>query len=199
MATVPGAFLLAASSPYARRGELWRAFRQWHGKDDAPALCWRASTRVMNPTVPQRIVDDALAEDPARAGAEYLAEFRSDIETFVPREVVEAATVPERWELPYVAGHRYRAFVDPSGAAADSMTLGIAHRERDGRVVLDLIRERRPPFSPEGVCTEFAGLIKHYHLHEVTGDRWGGEWPREQFSKNGVSYKTSASEVGIIY
>ena len=43
--------------------------------------------------VPQKLIDEALQEDPARAGAEYLAEFRTDVESFVDREVVESAVV----------------------------------------------------------------------------------------------------------
>src|SRR5680860_4808 len=115
MATVPGSVILAASSPYARRGALWYAHRRHHGKDGSPVLVWQAPTRIMNPTLPQRIVDDALAEDPSRASAEYLAEFRSDIEGFVPREVVEACVpqgLRERLPLP---GTTYVGFVDPSG------------------------------------------------------------------------------------
>jgi hypothetical protein len=45
MATIPGAMLLCASSPYARKGELWKAFHNWWGRDDAPALVWKAATR----------------------------------------------------------------------------------------------------------------------------------------------------------
>ena len=49
MSTIPGAMLLCASSPYARKGALWDAFRRWYGKDDPEALVWKAPTRVMNP------------------------------------------------------------------------------------------------------------------------------------------------------
>jgi hypothetical protein len=59
MATIPGAKLLCASSPNARRGALWEAYQKWFGKDDAPVLIWQAETRVMNPSVPQRVIDDA--------------------------------------------------------------------------------------------------------------------------------------------
>jgi hypothetical protein len=45
------AMVIAGSSPYARRGVLWDAFRRWFGKDDARNLVWRAATRTMNPTV----------------------------------------------------------------------------------------------------------------------------------------------------
>jgi hypothetical protein len=58
MATFGGdAMVIAGSSPYARRGVLWDAFRRWHGKDDARNLVWRAATRTMNPTVPQDFID----------------------------------------------------------------------------------------------------------------------------------------------
>jgi hypothetical protein len=57
MATVPGAMLLCASSPYARRGALYGAWRRHFAKDGDPILCWRADTRSMNPTVPQHVID----------------------------------------------------------------------------------------------------------------------------------------------
>src|SRR5712671_4140076 len=116
----------------------------------------------MNPTVPQSLIDAELEEDPAKASSEYLAEFRTDIESFVSREAVEAATVPGRHELPPMSGTAYHGFVDPSGAAVDSMTLSIAHQDKAGCAVLDAARERRPPFSPEAVVAEFAALLKLY-------------------------------------
>jgi hypothetical protein len=147
MATIPGAMLLCASSPYARRGALWTAFRKFFGKD-SPVLLWKADTRTMNPTVPDSVIEEAYENDPASAAAEYGAEFRADVETFVSREVVDAAVVQGRHELPPIARSHYVGFVDPSGGSADSMTLAIAHRDGD-RIVLDAVRERRPPFSPD--------------------------------------------------
>jgi len=38
MATVPGALLLAISSSHARRGELYKAFEQHFGRDEAKLL-----------------------------------------------------------------------------------------------------------------------------------------------------------------
>ncbi|HKD75032.1 MAG TPA: hypothetical protein VKB76_06030, partial [Ktedonobacterales bacterium] len=65
MATIPGAMLLCASSPYARRGALWDAYRKHYGQVSDPVLVWRASTRVMNPTVKQAVIDEATERDPA--------------------------------------------------------------------------------------------------------------------------------------
>ena len=52
------------------------------------------------------LVDErrALERDHAAGSAEYLAQFRVDIESFVASEVVETAVVPGRYELPPVTG-----------------------------------------------------------------------------------------------
>ena len=56
------------------------------------------------------------------------------------------------------------------------------------RVPLDLVRERKPPFSPDNVVAEFAALLKAFGVTSVRGDRYGGEWPRERFRTHGVDY-----------
>lgn len=192
-----GGRLIALSSPYARRGVLWETYRKHYGKD-GPILVAQAPTRALNPTFPQGTIDRALAEDPARAGAEYLAQFRTDVETFVSREAVEACVEPKRLELPPVSGVRYRAFVDPSGGSSDSMTLAIAH-QANGVAVLDAVRERKPPFSPADVVREFAGVLKRYRLREVTGDRYAGEWPRERFREAGITYRLAERNRSELY
>ena len=65
--------------------------------------------------------------------------------------------------------------------------------------MLDLIREVRPPFSPEGVVSEFADVLKTYQVTQVAGDRYAGEWPREQFRKQGIKYEPSRDPKGSLY
>jgi len=48
MATVPGALLLAISTPHARGGALWSAYDAHYGRDGDPVLVWRADTASMN-------------------------------------------------------------------------------------------------------------------------------------------------------
>ena len=197
MATIPGAMLLCASSPYARRGALWTAFRKFFGKE-SPVLVWKADTRTMNPTVPQSIIDEAYENDPASAAAEYGAEFRTDVETFVSREVVEAAVVAGRFELQPVRGTHYVAFADPSGGSSDSMTLAICHREGE-RVVVDCLRERRSPFSPDGVVFDFVAVARSYAIASIRGDRYAGLWPRERFAVHGVEYVVAEKTKSELY
>ena len=187
------ALLVAISSPYARRGVAWEAYRRHFGQD-GNVLVWQAPSRVMNATVPQALVDAALEADEASARAEYLAQWRLDVETFLSRELVDSVTVPGLLSRPPVRGASYSAFVDPSGGASDAMTVAVAHVEhRDGVAVavLDHLSERRPPFSPEAVTEEFCATLKGYAVQVVVGDRYGGEWPREQFRKHGVAYEPS--------
>ena len=78
------------------------------------------------------------------------------------------------------------------------MTLAIAHREND-RPILDAVREVIPPCSPKSVVIEFVTLLKSYGLTSVTGDRFAGEWPREQFRELGISYELSEKPKSDIY
>lgn len=198
MATIPNAMLLMASSPYARRGALWDAYKRHFGKPGAPALVWQAATRIMNPSVRQSVIDEAMERDPAAASAEYGATFRTDVESFVSREAVEACTTPGLYERPPVSAQRYFGFVDPSGGSADSFTLAIGHVE--GKVgILDAVRERKPPFSPEAVVAEYAALLKTYGITKVVGDRYAGEWPREAFRSHGITYEASAAPKSDLY
>jgi len=179
--------LLCASSPYARRGVLWTAFKRYHGSDDPSVLVWKAPTRTMNATVPQRFIDEETERDPASAAAEYGAEFRTDVDSFVSREVVESCVDDGVFERGPISTLRYYGFVDPSGGSADSFTAAVAHMEKD-QIILDAVRERKPPFSPEIVAKEFAEFFLTYRCTTVRGDRYAGEWPREQFKKRGVTY-----------
>jgi hypothetical protein len=93
MATVQDSLLLCLSTPYSRRGVLWDAHRRYFGKD-GDTLIWQADTKIMNPSVPQSVIDSAYDEDPASASAEFGAQFRSDLEAFVSQEIIDSVTVP---------------------------------------------------------------------------------------------------------
>jgi hypothetical protein len=70
-----------------------------------------------------------MERDAASAAAEYGAEFRADVDSFVSRAAVEAVVSPGVFERAPLAQTKYFAFVDPSGGSADSMTLAIGHKE----------------------------------------------------------------------
>jgi hypothetical protein len=57
--------------------------------------------------------------------------------------------------------------------------------------VLDCVREVQAPFQPEAVVEDFCKTLAAYGVARVTGDRYAGEWPREQFLKRNVTYVPS--------
>ena len=145
------------------------------------AFVWQAATRVMNPSVPQRMIDEATERDPARAAAEFGAQFRTDIESFVSREAVMAVVRSGvGCAARFVSEFSYVAFVDPSGGYLDSMTLGIAHAE--GKRRSRLLTRTSLAVLARGCGYGVRLVLKRYGMCKVMGDRYAGEWPREASS-----------------
>jgi hypothetical protein len=94
-------------------------------------------------------------------------------------------------------------FTDPSGGSADSFTLCIAHSEliasNCSAIIIDLIREAKPPFSPEGIIAEFSGVLKAYGCLTVLGDAYAKLWPVEAFARYGIAYEQSAAPKADLY
>jgi hypothetical protein len=162
-------------------------------------LVWQADTLSMNPAVDPQLVADAYAADDVAAAAEYGAQFRKDIESYVSREQIDAVTIPGRTELPPVRSAQYVAHLDAAGGSgADSMALAIAHAEQD-RAVLDCVAEARPPFSPPRVAEEFAAIMRRYACARAQADRFGGDWVTDVFRKFGVAITPCARTRNELY
>jgi hypothetical protein len=112
---------------------------------------------------------------------------------------IAAACVSEGvFELPAVRGTRYFAFCDPSGGSSDSMTLAVAHREGD-RVVVHAVRERRSPFDPVSVCSEFTACLQSYGINTMQSDKYAGIWPVEAFAGHGIRVEQGAQPKSDLY
>lgn len=196
LATLDGR-LIALSSPYSKRGMLWDTYRRAYGDDDETrVLVAQAPSRTMNPLLPQRVVDDAMKDDPQAARAEFMAEFRSDISSFLDPELIDRAMRRSPLEVPFDSAHRYVAFVDPSGGGADEYGLCIAHMDGD-TAVIDLLRGRHG--SPAEITNEYATILQSYGVRSVTGDRYAGAWPRDQFARHGITYEAAPLDRSGLY
>jgi hypothetical protein len=197
MASVPGNLLLCISSPYARTGPLYQAYQDHYGKN-GDVLIWQAPTTLMNPNIDQELIRRDLENDPEAAQAEWLAQFRSDLETFLSPEAIESVTIPGRQELPYSRVENYCAFVDPSGGRGDAAALAVAHQDGE-KMILDLAKRWPAPHNPQTVVEEMARLVKAYQLNAIRGDRYAGEWPRQEFLKYGIVYEPSDKDKSVTY
>jgi hypothetical protein len=171
-------------------------------------LVWRAPSMVMNPSLPQAVIDTALARDEAAARAEWLAEFRDDLSGYISSDALRAVVDTGRGgdaplAAPLAEGD-YLAFCDPAtGSGTDSMALAIAHVEQEsaGRfiAVVDLVQEVRPPFNPEDVTRDFAALVRAFGLAMVHGDRFAAGWTEAAFARSGMKYEPSPLSKSEIY
>lgn len=188
MLGVPGALLLCISSPFARKGTLWTAYRDHYAKDGDSVLVWKASTLAMYSGADRQFLDREFQKDPMAFAAEYGGEFRTDLESYIGPEAVEAVTVKGRTVLPYKPGRAHYAFMDPAGGSGgDSLTLAIARCEGN-RSVICRIAEWRPPFSPVAAAKEVAAILREYGLGRVRGDRFsGGTW-QDLIRQHGIAY-----------
>lgn len=190
-----GGKLIALSSPYARRGVLWQQYRKHFGRE-SHVLVAQAPTMTMNPTLPQRVVDDAMKDDAARASAEYLAQFRSDIASLIDPTLIEDCTRPKPREIPRDDRTRYFAFTDPAGGGQDEFTLAIGHKDKDC-VIIDAVRGLHG--SPANIAKEYSDFMHTYGIRNVTGDRYAGRWPRDEFQKHGIKYVVSDMDRSALY
>src|SRR5262249_40925171 len=188
MLRVPGALLVAISSPYARRGELYATFKQYWGRE-GDVLVWKADSRTMNPTISGADIAREYERDPSAARAEYGASFRDDVESYLSRDIADSMVIPRRIELPPVPGIRYFMFVDLSGGGSDSMTAAVSHWDVTAKKrVLDAVLEFKPLTTTTAKIVEaMANMAKRYGVHEIYGDGYAGEWPRERFREHGIS------------
>jgi hypothetical protein len=196
LARVPGSLLAVVGSTYARKGILWQAWQKYHLEAPADVLFVQATTLELNSTFDAAAIDKAYEDDPASAAAEYGAQFRSDVESYVSAEALEAVTVLGRRELPPQAGLRAHGVIDFAGggsAGSDSAAVGISYGDAERRVsVLAYLLEVKPPFSPAEVCARFADVLRAYGITTAMADRWAGQFPVEQMRQHGIVLEPSA-------
>jgi len=194
----PGSKLLKISSPSKKSGVVWQDYRDHFGKDDE-VLVFQAPSHRMNPQISKQFVDGELTKDRAFAASEYMAQFKDDIGDYIDPEDLDAVISQGRRELPFIPNMRLFGFCDPSGGKSDDMTLSIAGREPDGRIVQVCVRAKKAPFNPQSCVKEFAETLKAYNLHQVTGDRYSGNWVQEAFLAEGIHYEVCEQNKSQLY
>jgi len=218
MTTIKNSLVVGLSTPFTRQGLLWQKYRDHFGKP-GPVLIWRAPTWTMNQTMTRAELERDFLEGLGESefDAEYGANFRSDLESWMPHDLYEAAVDPISHRPP-VSGIVYVGFCDPAEGlrkGGDSMTFAVAHMARpdgdppafegldegeDQRVYfLDKVVEFRPPFNPEAVISEISRVCEEYDISTVHQDRHALAWIASDFQKHGVAVQVSKLNKSQIY
>lgn len=192
--------LIGISTPYRKLGLLYQKYHDHYGVSHDDILVVHGPSIKFNPTLSQHDIDAALARDPEGNRAEWEAEFRSDLSTFLDDATVEAVIDYGRpMELPpRLDKYQYRAFADPSGGRHDAFTLCIGHEEGDTHIA-DVIRGWHPPFDPHMVASEIAALLRAYGITSVTGDHYSAAWVESAFQALGLTYPTADKPKSQLY
>jgi len=200
LATIPESLLIGISTPYSRFGYLWEQYTNYFGKSEKGIpLVWRAPTKVMNPTIDENLINDALRDDYASAKSEWLADWREDLELFLSMEMIDDAVVSKRIELPKQDDVQYFGFIDPSGGRHDSFALAICHKLEKGKVILDCIREVKAPLKPDEVIADLSAILKSYGVYCIGSDRYGAELITSPFKEHGIFVENSELSSSEIY
>jgi hypothetical protein len=199
MATTRG-MLIGISTPYRKFGLLHQKHRDHFGVNDPGVLVVQGASRVFNPSLDDAVIDAQRAADPTSASAEWDAEFRADIATYLDDELIDRAVELDRpLELPPQEGIVYQAFTDPSGGVgSDSYTIAIGHQDGD-RCVTDVCRGTVGRFDPQEVTKHYAALLREYRISKVTGDAYAAEWVAAAWRDCGFEYQQSDKPKSQIY
>jgi hypothetical protein len=195
----PGSLKIMISTPYRRTGLLYDRWKKFYAHNDNDILVVVGTSLQFNPTLDAAGIDRELELDYERASAEYLCRWRDDLAAYIDRAAVEACVATGCRERGPKHGIRYVAGCDPSGGRSDAMTLAIAHKDKDGASILDVVREVKPPFSPQDVVAEFSALLKQYRITTLTGDNYAAEWNASAFRDKGIRYTVSDLDRSAIY
>jgi hypothetical protein len=200
MLLTTGGPLILASSVYAKKGCLYEAWKRDYGPDGDPRTIVALGTSMQfHPDLPQEVIDRELEKDREKAAAEYLSIWRSDLQSFVDRQTVEQCTDVGVKERPYVRQYGYHAFFDAAGGSgSDSAALAIAHRENE-RIIIDVLREARPPFSPADIVADWCQLLATYKVVSVRADAYAGSWVVDEFRRHGRHLLTSDQNKSQLY
>ena len=125
----------------------------------------------------------AMDRDPAAASAEYMAQFRTDVEVFITREAVEDCVKSRSARATTRASTQLCCLCRSFWRLSRCHDVGDRSQGRqDANPRCDLVSASRHS-RPEAVTEEYAKPVRSYRCTKVYGDRYGGEWPREQFRK----------------
>ena len=191
MVQFPNRKLILLGSPWVKAGVL---FERWERRfESADRLVVHCPTPLMNPMISAEDLAREEQSDPQNYRREFLAEWLSDVDAFLPETDIAAAVrsgVRERALVNAFKGS-YCAALDASGLSGrDKFTLAIGHRTMRASsdaptVEFDLLRG----WSRSGVgevCDEIALILKLFDLQSVIGDQFGFSFLKELLAVRGI-------------
>lgn len=192
------AMIVMISSVHRRAGLLYEKHAKSFGKADPKTLVITSSTRQLNPTIDQELIDDALAADPQSAAAEYGSIWRDDLSGYISLTEVQACVDAGITKRPPVPGIRYVGFLDASSGRSDSYTAAVASRDGD-LGILHAVIEIPAPADPVKATAAVATVMKSYGINQVWADRYAVGFVASELSRHGLTLQHSGKSRSDLY
>ncbi len=196
-----GGMIVGISTPHKKSGLLYERWRSHYGQK-GDVLVIRAPSLTMNPTLDKKLIAAEIERDPGAGRAEWLAQWREDVDTFLSDEVIDAAINRSRpLELPPQRDTQYVMRADAAGGSGsgESYTVAVSHRDRDGRAIVDLVRGVSGTFDPHQVTRDYAALARQYRVSEVVVDNYARQWVQQSWHDAGIPCHKSELRQSDIY
>jgi len=198
-AQYPGAKCFKISTVAGKQGIFWTEFDQ--GFQVPGRLTVQASTRVVNPVIPQEFIDSEYRRDPDNAAREFGAEFAETVAGFFAScadRLKECFVFAE--ELPYVAGNTYVGAIDQSGLTGnDRFAFSICHRDTRiaDKIEQDVLKVWNARES-DVALEEIKRLCSQYHITKVYIDAYAKGWVTDALHKKGLEAEVS-ERLPVVY
>ncbi|HWS98292.1 MAG TPA: hypothetical protein VN620_17655, partial [Candidatus Methylomirabilis sp.] len=75
-----------------------------------------------------------------------------------------------------------------AGSHRNICALGHRLHDKAKTVVIDALRERKPRFVPAQVITEYAELLRQFHITEVQADKFAGGFHADEWRRHGIHF-----------
>jgi hypothetical protein len=202
MTTIKNSLTIGISTPLLRSGLLYEKYERNFGKP-GKVLIWRSPTWRMNLSLNETELRDEFGEELGLSEfeSEYAANWRSDLEGYLPLEIIDNAIVPGRQYLPPKPGTQYFGFCDSAeglSKTGDSMTFAVSHFENN-KYVLDSLLSFPPPFNPKTVIQTIIESCRQYKILSITQDRVSIGWIAAELRQYGISVEVSQWDKSKIY
>ena len=173
---------------------LYQQWRDYYGRDDDDTLVVRGSTLQFNPTFDAKLIAKHLRKDSALYSAEYLSEWRDDLQSYLTRAQVEEAVARGVTVRPPDPRLAYESFCDMSDGQKDSSCISIVHKiasDSGGgeHYVQDCLIEVAAPHDTEVAVATIAGVLARYGLKDTMGDDHSRKWVIGSFRRHGIEFK----------
>lgn len=190
--TLPDSKLILISSPWATSGPVWEAYKNRAQRPNE--LVFKLPSWRMNPSLsPALLWMERQRMGDQKYNREYGAEFSDAVSQLIPSDLIDKAVVRGVREFPHQGEIRGVLALDPSSKGTDSFAFAIAHRQQDGKIVLDLARQWTPPGN--GTYLDYGYVVPQiieaanmFHCSRVFSDQICAAALAAMFSEKGYKF-----------